>query len=263
MSNVSSKPAALLDPEPRNAHGVTWGPAAAVLVSALAMAGAYLTAGLVAYMLPHLLGWQPERAAKWFDSVSGQFAFLMLAEAAIVVIIWRFLRYRKAQITTLGFKRRPQLMDAVWVLITFGAYFIAVMVLTAFAKALFHIDLDQKQELGFDTVVSNGERLLTFISLVVVPPLVEEFMFRGFLFTGLRSKLPFAWAAVITSILFASLHLAEGAGGVLWVAGIDTFVLSLFLCFLRERTGNLWAGIALHAVKNSVAFLYLYVFVPH
>jgi len=261
MSNVSSKPAAILDPAPPDAHGVTWGPTAAVLVAALAMAGAYLVAGLVAYTLPHVLGWSAERTTAWFGSVASQFAFVMLAEAVIVAIIVWFLRFRKARIAAVGFKRRPRLTDLGWVLVTFGAYFISVAVLTTLAKSLFHIDLDQKQELGFDTVASSTERLLAFISLVIVPPLVEEFMFRGFLFTGLRRKLPFIWAAMVTSVLFASLHLAEGAGGLLWVAGIDTFVLSLFLCLLRERTGNLWAGIALHALKNGIAFCYLYVFV--
>jgi membrane protease YdiL (CAAX protease family) len=192
--------------------------------------------------------------------VFGQFTFIVVAESVIVAIIIWYITSRRSGVRALGFHRKPILKDAAYVLVAFGLYFVAVAIATTIAKLVFHVDLDQKQELGFDIVITNRDKIVTFMSLVVIPPIVEEFLFRGFLFGGLRSKLPFIWAAVVTSALFASLHLAQGAGSVLWVAGIDTFILSLFLCYLREKTGNLWAGIFLHACKNMVAFLYLYIF---
>lgn len=69
------------------------------------------------------------------------------------------------------------------------------------------------------------------------------------------------WPAVIlTSLIFASAHLPEGgSAGPLYIAAIDTFVLSLVLIFLREKTGSLWAGITLHAAKNGIAFVYLFI----
>jgi membrane protease YdiL (CAAX protease family) len=226
------------------------------------MAGAYVAAGLVAYLIPNVLQWSAAEAKGWFQTIRAQFVFVLLAEITIVAVVLWFIRHRKASPRIIGFLRRPRWSDAGWVLVTFGAYFIAVTALTALAKAVFHIDLEQKQELGFDAVISNGDKILTFVSLVVLPPIAEEFLFRGFLFTGLRKKMTFMWTAVITSILFASLHLAEGASGLLWVAGIDTFVLSIILCYLREKTGNLWAGMMLHAIKNGIAFAYLYIFIP-
>ena len=55
-------------------------------------------------------------------------------------------------------------------------------------------------------------------------------------------------------------HLAEGgAAGPLWIGFIDTFILSLVLCYLRVKTGSLWAGITLHALKNGIAFVALFV----
>jgi len=94
----------------------------------------------------------------------------------------------------------------------------------------------------------------------VLPPLVEETVFRGFVFAGLRNKLKFVWAALATSALFASAHLQIGNGQpLLWVAALDTFTLSLVLCYLREKTDSLWPGILLHALKNGIAFLSLFV----
>jgi len=53
-----------------------------------------------------------------------------------------------------------------------------------------------------------------------------------------------------------------GAAGPLYIAALDTFILSLVLIYLREKTGSLWASITLHAVKNGVAFMALFVLHP-
>ena len=59
---------------------------------------------------------------------------------------------------------------------------------------------------------------------------------------------------------WGSAHLPEGgAAGPLYIAAIDTFILSLFLIYLREKTGSLWSSMTLHATKNGVAFMVLYV----
>ena len=101
--------------------------------------------------------------------------------------------------------------------------------------------------------------LLTFVSLVVLPPLAEETVFRGFVYTGIRRRFPFLLSAVITSVLFAIPHLQFGEGApLLWVAALDTFVLSLVLCYVRERTNSLWPGILIHALKNGIAFVALF-----
>ncbi len=72
--------------------------------------------------------------------------------------------------------------------------------------------------------------------------------------------MPIAGAVVGTCILFAIGHLpAGGDAGPLYIAAIDTFVLSLVLIYLREKTGGLWSSMLLHAIKNGVAFTALFV----
>ena len=85
-------------------------------------------------------------------------------------------------------------------------------------------------------------------------------MARGLLYSSLKKAMPIAGAAVITSLIFAAAHLPEGgAAGPLYVAAIDTFILSLVLVYLREKTGSLWSSITLHSFKNGVAFVLLFV----
>ena len=103
-------------------------------------------------------------------------------------------------------------------------------------------------------------RVVIIAGATVVAPLAEELMFRGHLQTLLRRALarpstggrgvsPLGtWGAiVVASAMFAAVHPT-------WTWP-PIFVLSLCLGWLYERTGNLWAPIALHAAFNAVSTL--------
>ena len=139
----------------------------------------------------------------------------------------------------------------------YGIYIIMVGIISLIIPAL---NVSQTQEIGFSSVHGFLPLILALISLVIIPPLAEEIATRGFLYTGLRRWMPKIVAAVVVSVVFGAAHLAEGgAAGPLWIGAIDTFILSLVLVFLREKTGNLWAGITLHAIKNGIAFISLFI----
>jgi membrane protease YdiL (CAAX protease family) len=140
----------------------------------------------------------------------------------------------------------------------FVLYLLSVGLISHFVPGL---NVNQQQQIGFNNVHGAAPLVMTFISLVVLPPLAEEIMVRGFLYSSLKKALPTASAVIVTSALFASAHLPEGgAAGPLYIAALDTFVLSLVLIYLREKTGSLWASITLHAIKNGIAFVALFVF---
>ncbi|MBX4190937.1 CPBP family intramembrane metalloprotease [Candidatus Saccharibacteria bacterium] len=114
---------------------------------------------------------------------------------------------------------------------------------------------NQEQNIGFNNINTNTQNLLAFISLVILPPLGEEVLMRGYLYSGLRMVWRFWPAVVVSSLFFGAAHLEFGTGGPLvWVAAIDTCLLSVVLCFLRERTGALYAGMLVHMFNNFIAF---------
>ncbi len=79
-------------------------------------------------------------------------------------------------------------------------------------------------------------------------PLSEELLFRGFLFSGLaKSRLGLAGTAVLTTVLWTSLHAGYSAFGLIEVLGIG-----LYLSWLLVRTGSIWVTIFCHAVYNTV-----------
>jgi len=110
----------------------------------------------------------------------------------------------------------------------------------------------QAQDVGFDNLSGRYQYLFAFLTLVVIAPIAEEVLLRGYLYGKLRKLIPFAAAAVITSVIFGIMHLQ-------WNVGINVFALSLIMCGLREVTGSIWAGILLHMMKNGIAFYVLFV----
>ena len=80
---------------------------------------------------------------------------------------------------------------------------------------------------------------LTFVGLF------EEFLFRGYSLFTLTSGVGFWPAAILLSLLFASVHLQNSGESRLGVAGV--FVVGLLWCFTVRRTGTLWLAVGMHA----------------
>ena len=117
--------------------------------------------------------------------------------------------------------------------------------------------------------ITLAQSLLLCVSAIIIAPLTEELFFRGIVQTTLvqfswglfipqlmRPGTPYSvppdyrpsvlhrWVAILlTSAFFAWQHQMDQAPII--------FVLSLALGYVYERTGNLWAPIALHLAFNS------------
>lgn len=90
--------------------------------------------------------------------------------------------------------------------------------------------------------------LLVFV-IVVVVPIYEEMMFRGFMWSALANRRLGIWgASLITSILFALIH---GQYGVFEWIGI--FLLAMLFSFARIRSGSLLLPMVLHMINNGLA----------
>ena len=83
----------------------------------------------------------------------------------------------------------------------------------------------------------------------LVAPFAEEFLFRGFLFTGLRGRWGALPAAVFSSLLFSIGHGYSFAGTIL----IASF--GMLMCALYHRTGTLLVPMIVHALTNALLML--------
>lgn len=223
---------------------------------------AQFLASMVFVLLTTIFGWNEAELKRWFNTTAfPQFFYVAISDGFIVLGVWYLLKKQKQTLRYIGVSK-PMLADAGKALIGYGFYVVIFIVITAVAKIIVpSLNLEQEQQLGFEANKGLVNMVIAGISLVILPPIVEEILCRGFLFTGLRRQMKFIPAGIITSIVFAIAHLEFGSKApLLWVAAIDTFVLSLVLVYLREKTGRLAASMFLHAYKNLVAFSILFIF---
>ena len=131
---------------------------------------------------------------------------------------------------------------------------IAALIVTAIAAAIFPwIDMEQAQEVGYDNISGFKDMMMAFLALVVIAPVAEEIVFRGWLYGRLRRH---TWA--IPAILLTSV--AFGAAHGQWNVGITVGVMSVFMCLIREMTGTVYGGIIVHMLKNGLAFYMLFIY---
>jgi membrane protease YdiL (CAAX protease family) len=90
------------------------------------------------------------------------------------------------------------------------------------------------------------DRALVLGVVVVLGPLVEELVFRGFLFAAFDRSLSRPWVVLATALLFAAYHLDP-------LQSLAVLPLGLVLGWLRSATGGIWAGLTLHVVNNALA----------
>ena len=98
------------------------------------------------------------------------------------------------------------------------------------------VDVARGMEIAFDPA-----GLLLYLVLVpIIGPIVEEVIFRGFLYRALAAKWGWIAAMILTSALFGLYHKH------FYAAFISSIV---FVCVMR-RTGSLWAAIVVHGFGN-------------
>ena len=95
----------------------------------------------------------------------------------------------------------------------------------------------------------------TFLIAVVIFPIVEETLFRGLVFSGLKGKS--RWIAYAAGCcLFALSHVWQLASSGLSPLGLarlaQYLVPGAVLCRTYERSGSLWSAVAVHAAANAL-----------
>lgn len=182
-------------------------------------------------------------------SVATLIYILTIAIVIGVPYIWQ----RTTSLKTLGLHRLLSWTDIGLAPVMYIAYAVVIyLVLQAITSWIPVFPVDQTQNIGFEAFGSRLDNTLAFVTLVIMAPIAEEVLFRGYLYGKLKNSVPAVVAAIATSLLFA---LAHGQ----WNVGVDVFVLSLILCGLRSLTGSIWAGILVHMIKNAIAYYVLFI----
>ncbi len=100
---------------------------------------------------------------------------------------------------------------------------------------------------------STDNFLLLWIAVIIAAPIFEEFLFRGFIFEGLRhSRVGMAGAIIIPAASWAIIHLQYG-----WFEIITIFLIGIILAIAKYRTESLYIPIFMHMLMNLTASVFM------
>lgn len=159
--------------------------------------------------------------------------------------------------TKLLLMKKPTVRQFGEVAVVYTIYYLSLVVVATIVSIFTSVNVDQAQELGISDPQSILSKIAVFGMLVILPPLYEELLFRGFVFQLLKKHSGVIVSFVSTSILFGIAHLEYD--NLNWIAAIDTLIFSGFLIYISQKHKSIYSAMLLHAIKNGIAFYILFV----
>jgi uncharacterized protein len=130
------------------------------------------------------------------------------------------------------------------------AALVAYLVLTSIYTVL----VDPPSEQLPSGLEDAGQNLLVAVAtgmlLIIVAPVAEEVFFRGFLYQAFRNSFGVLPGALLSALIFGAIHFE-------FFKLVQLAILGVILALLFEKTRSLWSPIILHAVNNTLAYIYL------
>lgn len=91
-----------------------------------------------------------------------------------------------------------------------------------------------------------SEFILLTIGLCILTPIWEEYFFRGILLRKLTLKFKATTSVILSSAIFAVLHLGGSSM-------FHAFVIGCLFAYVYVRTKNIWVSIVLHGITNFIS----------
>lgn len=98
----------------------------------------------------------------------------------------------------------------------------------------------------------SGGGVIGLIAVVLVAPVVEEFIFRGLIMTRLAGAMPGWLAVMVSAAIFGVCH-----GHPVWFA--YAFVLGAVFGFIDLRAGSIWPSILGHVAFNAIGQVFTFI----
>ena len=173
-----------------------------------------------------------------------QIVFSMLVFVLPFVLVAKLSSHRISDLVPLGKCKKGTALP----LFFFGTAFCSFAnIATNYAASFF-------SSMGIDYEVDFGDNpegvfgfLLTLISTVAVPALVEEFSLRG-ITLGILKKHGESFAIIASSIVFGLMHRN-------FQQMPFAFLVGLILGYITVKSGTLWIAVGVHAFNNLVSVI--------
>ena len=160
-------------------------------------------------------------------------------------------------------KRKIQLMDLIFVFVTYITLRFSIYLISLWSSMAYGTGRSKLVDFFFraNLPLTTDKYIfaLEALGLVCFAPLIEEFLFRGFLNNLLRGKVNAFVRMSIVSILFAALHFPYFIHN--WIQFIAYLIGSIILFLVYERRRSLFDAILLHSLSNGLLVI-LFIEIP-
>jgi uncharacterized protein len=102
-----------------------------------------------------------------------------------------------------------------------------------------------------EETVALASSFFTITDTIVWAPVCEELLFRGLLYTSLRTRLGIVPSSIVTAALFSAIHYPESL-----VPAAALFVPAVLSSLWYERTRSLWPNIISHSLTNALVLVF-------
>lgn len=160
-------------------------------------------------------------------------------------------------------KRKIQLKDLIFVFLTYIALrFSDYLIYSLWSSMAYGTNRTKLVDFFFKATQTITADKFVFaleaLELVCIAPLIEEFLFRGFLNNLLREKVNAFVRMSIVSILFTVIHMPYIHN---WIQFIAYLIGSIVLFLVYERRRSLFDAILLHSLLNGLLVI-LFIEIP-
>jgi membrane protease YdiL (CAAX protease family) len=262
--NAQLSPAFGLSPEseqkrPPDPDQPPWGPASGVGVWVSSVA-AIIVIPIIAVVLWFVIQsargaalpnfGAPQELVEWLKSPTlllVQVLSTIVAHAITIGICWMVVtRMGKRPFwATLGWDWAGH---SLWYWMAFSA---SVMIAILLVTQLLGRVLPQSEENSFTELLKSSTQVRIAIAILATfsAPLVEEAVYRGLLYSGLRKVFGVAPTVLLVTLMFAGVHVLQYFGS--WVSLAGLTLLSLALTLVRAKTKSVLPCVVIHTVNNA------------
>ena len=229
---------------------VSWGPLSAVVVFLAAMFFGALFYLIIESVYAQLANPELNKSGTAIPIYLMPF----ILAPAILSVVFGFVFYKersfKKVFISLGFKK---IKTSPLITIVLSSIFF-IYLFNIILSLIINVDQEVVKQIK-DQKKTIIDSLVLVVGVCMIVPIYEEVLIRGFLFAGLRKKLVFLPAALISGLIFASLHFEGSLNNNLAITAAMIFI-SFILAWSYEKTNSLWPAIVIHGIANFTVVLF-------
>lgn len=202
------------------------------------------------YAYPYLLKF----IYKVFELDIKIYNFLTFVVYLFMIVFSIIIGYPVLKESILRFPKVKKYLESI--LLSFVALYFVSGVTSSIVMIITGADQSVNQSLIIDAFRESP--LVIGSSIIIYAPIVEEIVFRGALFRGLRNRFSFIYSALISSLGFGFIHVFDSLiiGNYIDLWYLLTYsALGFVFCYSYEKNKTIYAPMLLHFMNNLLGLI--------